>query len=49
MQQDGAPITPEPVPETSFEPPRLTPLGSLTDLTRAFVPGNDVDFTMTSF
>ena len=48
MRTDGA-SNPRPVPRSQFEPPRLTPLGSLTKLTKAFVPGNDVDFTMSSF
>ncbi len=32
-----------------FEPPRLTPLGSVTRVTQAFEPGTNTDFTMSSF
>jgi len=51
MQKDGASASSadRPVPAARFEPPRLKPLGSLTALTNAFVPGNNTDFTMTSF
>ena len=31
----------------SFEPPRLTPLGRLIDITKAFVVPNGTDFLMT--
>jgi len=51
MQKDGASASSDerPVPAARFEPPRLKPLGSLTALTKAFVPGNDTDFALTSF
>lgn len=32
---------------SSFEPPCLTPLGRLTDITKAFIVPNGTDFLMT--
>lgn len=48
MPKDGA-STARRVPVSKFEPPRLKPLGSLLSLTKSLIPGNDTDFTMTSF
>ena len=51
MEKDGssASSAERPVPAARFEPPRLKPLGSLAALTKAFVPGSNTDFTLTSF
>lgn len=32
-----------------FEPPQLTRLGRVTQLTQAFEPGTNTDFTLSSF
>jgi hypothetical protein len=32
-----------------FQPPRLTPLGQVTDLTRDFITPGSGDFTLTGF
>lgn len=38
-----------PPPVRTFEPPRLVRLGKVVDLTRAFNPGSNTDFTFSSF